>query len=148
VAAGQTYEVQYEPRKDRQEQSQGQSRHKAGWPKPEKCRESAPEDEPGRALIVRERIWVLHWEVILLHSPQNCTRAGTTVLSFRSKPGPPRHINALNTPVCRPVGIANPAHSLYVDGCPLGAVALCVGIRCGAISSDMNVSLQAARSIG
>ncbi|MGE0034119.1 MAG: hypothetical protein AB7S93_00630 [Xanthobacteraceae bacterium] len=29
-----------------------------------------------------------------------------------------------------------------------GAVALCVGIRCGAISSDMMVSSQAARSIG
>jgi hypothetical protein len=29
----------------------------------------------------------------------------------------------------------------------LGAVALCVGIRCGAISSDMKISSQAARSI-
>src|SRR6476620_6245986 len=29
-----------------------------------------------------------------------------------------------------------------------GAVALCVGIRCGAISSDMKLSCQAARSIG
>jgi putative tryptophan/tyrosine transport system substrate-binding protein len=31
---------------------------------------------------------------------------------------------------------------------PRGAVALCVGIRCGAISSDMKLSSQAARSIG
>ena len=29
-----------------------------------------------------------------------------------------------------------------------GAVALCVGIRCGAISSDIKLSSQAARSIG
>jgi len=32
--------------------------------------------------------------------------------------------------------------------CWRGAVALCVGIRCGAISSDMRLSSQAARSIG
>jgi hypothetical protein len=30
----------------------------------------------------------------------------------------------------------------------IGAVALFVGIRCGAISSDMKLSSQAARSIG
>jgi hypothetical protein len=35
--------------------------------------------------------------------------------------------------------ISNPEH---------GAVALFVGIRCGAISSDMKLSSQAARSIG
>jgi hypothetical protein len=29
-----------------------------------------------------------------------------------------------------------------------GCVVLCVGIRCGAISSDMKLSFQAARSIG
>ena len=29
-----------------------------------------------------------------------------------------------------------------------GAVAFCVGIRCGAISRDMRLSSQAARSIG
>jgi hypothetical protein len=29
-----------------------------------------------------------------------------------------------------------------------GAVVLCVGIRCGAISSGINLSSQAARSIG
>jgi hypothetical protein len=30
----------------------------------------------------------------------------------------------------------------------MGAVAFCVGIRCGAISSNMRLSSQAARSIG
>jgi hypothetical protein len=33
-------------------------------------------------------------------------------------------------------------------GLVAGAVALCVGIRCGAVSSDMKLPCQAARSIG
>ena len=37
---------------------------------------------------------------------------------------------------------------VIVENKPGGAVALFVGIRCGAISSDMKLSGQAARSIG
>jgi hypothetical protein len=83
------------------------------------------------------------WAAILLDRPVPLTIAQPITLGRTSVENGSR-VYVVGYPIGLPVKYASGAEVRSNDG----AVALLVGIRCGAISSDMKLSSQAARSIG